>query len=49
MEKQVAELSVAQGLDLRKSQSVPVLADLPQKLLSWKEQLFSQYALLPRQ
>jgi hypothetical protein len=39
VEKQVAELSVAQRLDLPPRQSVPVLADLRQKLLSWKEQL----------
>ena len=30
VEKQVAELSVAQRLDLHRSQSVPVLADLRQ-------------------
>ena len=39
VEKQAAELSVAQRPDLRQSQSVPVLADPRQKLLSRKEQL----------
>jgi hypothetical protein len=34
VEKQAAALSVAERLDLRQSQSAPVLAQLRQKLLS---------------
>ena len=37
VEKQAAQLSVAERLLLRQSQSAPVLAQLRQKLLHWKE------------
>ena len=45
VEKQAAELSVAQRLDLRQSQSAPVLAQLRQKLLSWKEALLPKHPM----
>ena len=43
--KQAAALSVAERLDLRQSQSAPVLAQLRQKLLSWKEQLLPKHPM----
>jgi transposase len=45
VEKQAAALSVAERLDLRQSQSAPVLAQLRQKLLSWKEQLLPKHPM----
>ena len=45
VEKQAAAFSVAERLDLRQSQSAPVLAQLRQKLLSWKEQLLPKHPM----
>jgi transposase len=45
VEKQAATLSVAERLDLRQRQSAPVLAQLRQKLLSWKEQLLPKHPM----
>jgi transposase len=45
VEKQAAALSVAERLDLRQSQSAPVLAQLRQQLLSWKEQLLPKHPM----
>jgi transposase len=45
VEKQAAALSVAERLDLRQRQSAPVLAQLRQKLLSWKEQLLPKHPM----
>lgn len=39
VEKQTKDMSVAERIELRQKQSVPVLAGLRQKLLTWKEQL----------
>ena len=38
VEKQAKDVSVAERLALRQTQSVPVLAELRRKLLTWKEQ-----------
>ena len=38
VEKQAKNVSVAERLALRQTQSVPVLAELRRKLLTWKEQ-----------
>ena len=38
-------MSVAERLTLRQTQSMPVLADLRQKLLSWKEQLLPKHPM----
>ena len=38
-------MSVAERLALRQTQSVPVLAELRQKLLAWKEQLLPKHAM----
>jgi transposase len=45
IEKQAAELTVAGRLGLRQSQSAPVLAQLRQKLLSWKEMLLPKHPM----
>jgi transposase len=45
VEKQAMELTVAERLDLRQSQSAPVLAQLRQKLLSWKELLLPKHPM----
>ena len=39
VEKQGKDISVAERRELRQEQSVPVLAELRRKLLTWKEQL----------
>ena len=39
VEKQAKEVAVAERLALRQAQSAPLLAELRQKLLRWKEQL----------
>jgi len=39
VEEQVKDVSVAERRELRQAQSAPVLAELRQKLLLWKEQL----------
>jgi hypothetical protein len=43
VEKQAADGSVAERLALWQAQSVPVLAELRQKLLTWKEQLLPKH------
>ena len=45
VEKQAREISVEERLALRQAQSVPVLAELRQKLLTWKEQLFPKHPM----
>jgi transposase len=45
VEKQAARLSVAERLLLRQSQSAPVLAQLRQKLLRWKELLLPKHPM----
>ena len=45
VEKQAKEFSVAERLDLRQTQSVPILAELRQKLLVWKEQLLPKHPM----
>ena len=45
MEKQATDGSVAERLALRQTQSVPVLAELRQKLLTWKEQLLPKHPM----
>lgn len=45
VEKQAAQLSVAERLLLRQSQSAPVLAQLRQKLLRWKELLLPKHPM----
>ncbi len=39
------ELSAAARLELRRAESVPVLADLKEKLLSWKQQLLPKHPM----
>src|SRR5580693_7837728 len=39
VERQAKDVSLAERLELRQKQSVPVLAELHRKLLIWKEQL----------
>src|SRR6202166_3290204 len=45
VEKQAKDVSVAERLALRQTQSVPVLAELRQKLLTWKEQLLPKHPM----
>jgi transposase len=45
VEKQAKDVSVAERLALRQTQSVPVLAELRHKLLTWKEQLLPKHPM----
>jgi transposase len=45
VEKQARDASVVERLELRQSQSVPVLADLRRKLLARKEQLLPKHPM----
>ena len=45
VERQAREASVPERLRLRQQQSAPVLADLRQKLLVWKEQLLPKHPM----
>jgi len=45
VEKQAKDISVAERLALRQTQSVPVLAELRQKLLAWKEPLLPKHPM----
>jgi transposase len=45
VEKQAKQVSVAERLALRQTQSVPVLAELRQKMLTWKEQLLPKHPM----
>jgi transposase len=45
VEKQAKDMSVAERIELRQKQSVPVLAGLRQKLLTWKEQLLPKHPM----
>ena len=45
VEKQAKDTPVAERLALRQTQSVPVLAELRQKLLAWKEQLLPKHPM----
>ena len=45
VEQQTKELSVAERLARRQAQSVPLLAELRQKLLRWKEQLLPKHPM----
>jgi transposase len=45
VEKQAKDMSVADRLALRQTQSVPVLAELRQKLLVWKERLLPKHPM----
>ncbi len=45
VEKQAKDMSVAERLALRQTQSVLVLAELRQKLLAWKEQLLPKHPM----
>src|SRR6266702_2530551 len=45
VEKQAKDVSVAERLALRQTQSVPVLAELRQKLLVWKERLLPKHPM----
>jgi transposase len=45
VEKQAKEASVEQRLQLRRQQSTPVLAQLREKLLVWKEQLLPKHPM----
>src|SRR6516164_3025245 len=45
VEQQAKEVSVAERLQLRQQQSVPLLAELRQKLLHWKEQLLPKHPM----
>jgi transposase len=45
VEKQANDVSVAERLALRQTQSVPVLAELRNKLLTWKEQLLPKHPM----
>jgi len=45
VEKQAKDVSVAERLALRQMQSVPVLAELRRKLLTWKEQLLPKHPM----
>jgi transposase len=43
VEKQAAALSVEKKLGMREAQSVPLLAELREKFLAWKEQLLPRH------
>jgi hypothetical protein len=45
VEKQAKEVAVAERLALRQAQSAPLLAELRQKLLRWKEQLLPKHPM----
>jgi hypothetical protein len=45
VEKQAKDMSVAERLALRQTQSAAVLAELRQKLLAWKEQLLPKHPM----
>ena len=45
VEKQAKDMSVAERLALRQTQSVPVLAELRRKLLVWKERLLPKHPM----
>ena len=45
VEKQAKDISVAERLELRQKQSLPVLAELRRKLLGWKEQLLPKHPM----
>jgi hypothetical protein len=45
VEKQAKDVTVAERLALRQTQSVPVLAELRHKLLTWKEQLLPKHPM----
>src|SRR6202790_565967 len=45
VEKQAKDMSVAERLALRQTQSVPVLAELRQKVLTWKERLLPKHPM----
>ena len=45
VEKQAATLPAAKKLEARQAQSVPVLVDLREKLLAWKEQLIPRHPM----
>jgi transposase len=45
VEKQAKDVSVVERLALRQTQSVPVLSELRQKLLGWKEQLLPKHPM----
>ena len=45
VERQGKDASVAERLELRQKQSVPILAELHRKLLIWKEQLLPKHPM----
>jgi transposase len=45
VERQAKDVSLAERLELRQKQSVPVLAELHRKLLIWKEQLIPKHPM----
>lgn len=45
VEKQAAALPAAKKIEARQAQSVPVLVDLREKLLAWKEQLIPRHPM----
>ena len=45
VERQAKDASVAERLELRQKQSVPILAELHRKLLVWKEQLLPKHPM----
>jgi hypothetical protein len=45
LEQQAKEFSVAERLALRQAQSAPLLAELRQKSLGWKEQLLPKHPM----
>lgn len=45
VEKQAKDLSVRERLEMRQTRSLPVLAELRQKLLEWKQQLLPKHPM----
>src|SRR5260370_41927190 len=45
VERQAKDVAVAERLDLRQKQSVPILAELHRQLLIWKEQLLPKHPM----
>jgi len=45
VERQTKDVAVAERLELRQKQSVPILAELHRKLLIWKEQLLPKHPM----
>ena len=45
VERQAKDASLAERLELRQKQSVPILAELHRKLLVWKEQLLPKHPM----